>query len=238
MSGMNADNLSSFAYVSTDWLKGPVKAVFVNFPGLGGMEMRSGLDNTDACLAHEGALFVYPFVNPWNWMNEQAVTFVDAVMDLVIKKHKVGKSCPLVARGGSMGGYSALAYCMFTKHKLAAAIANCPVTDIFFHCTERPDLPRTFHDAMGCYGDISRALKARSPNYHPEKLPAIRYLIIHGVNDKAVNKAAHSDKLVKLMRKRKLDLTYVEDARMGHCGPMSYETVMALESFTKAIVKG
>lgn len=233
---MKPTELKSFAYVSDDYLNGPVKAVFVNFPGLGGMEMKSSLDIQDIKLAHEGVLFVYPFVNPWNWMNEKTVKFVDEVMDIVIKKFKVGKKCPIVARGGSMGGYSVLAYSMFTKHKLTAAIANCPVTDIFFHNTERPDLPRTFHDAMNSYGNISKKLKDRSPNYHPEKMPDIRYLIIHGFNDKSVGKAAHSDRLVKLMRKRKLDVTYVEDDKMAHCGPMKYETVAAIEKFIDEII--
>ncbi len=237
MNCMNASNLSPFAYVSENYLKGPVKAVFINFPGLGGMEMKSALDIPDIKLAHDGVLFVYPFVNPWNWMNAQSVDFSDKVLDIVIKKHSISGKCPIVARGGSMGGYSALAYCMFTRHRLTAAIANCPVTDINFHCTERPDLPRTFHDAMGSYGDISKILKDRSPSCHPEKLPDIRYLIIHGFDDKAVNKKSHSDKLVKLMRKRKMDITYVEDDMMGHCGPMKYETVIALESFIDSIIK-
>ena len=68
-------------------------------------------------------------------------------------------------------------------------------------------------------------------------MPDIRYLIIHGFNDKSVNKAAHSDKLVKLMRKRKLDVTYVEDDMMGHCNPMKYDTVIAIEPFIYAIIK-
>lgn len=234
---MNAPDLKNFAYVSEDYLNGRVKAVFVNFPGLGNMEMKSSLDIPDIMLAHEGVIFVYPFVNPWNWMNDKTVKFVDGIMDIVIKKYHVGKNCPIVARGGSMGGYSALAYSMFSKHRLAAVIANCPVTDIYFHSTERPDLPRTFHDAMGCYGDISTILKDRSPNYHPEKMPDCKYLIIHGFNDKAVNKEKHSDKLVKLMKKRKLDVTYVEDDKMAHCGPMKYETVVAMGKFIDEIIK-
>ena len=234
---MNASELKSFAYVSEDYLNGPVKSVFINFPGLGGMEMKSSLDYSDIKMAHDGALFVYPFVNPWNWMNDKTVKFADEVMDIVLEKYKVGGNCPIIARGGSMGGYSVLAYAMFTKHKLTAVIANCPVTDIYFHKTERPDLPRTFHDAMGSYDDISEVLKDRSPSYHPEKLPACKYLIIHGANDKSVNKAAHSDKLVKLMKERKLDVTYVEDDKMAHCWPMKYETVVAMKKFTAEIIQ-
>lgn len=47
MSGMYASNLSSFAYVSEDYLKGTVKSVFVNFHGLGSREMKSSLGISD-----------------------------------------------------------------------------------------------------------------------------------------------------------------------------------------------
>ena len=80
-------------------------------------------------------------------------------------------------------------------------------------------------------------MKDRSPNYHPEKMADCKYLIIHGFNDKAVNKEKHSDKLVKLMKKRKLDVTYVEDDKMAHCGPMKYETVVAMGKFINEIIK-
>lgn len=233
---MNAADLKSFSYVSTDFLSGPAKAVFVCFPGLGGMEMKSSLDGFDVRLANRGALFVYPFVNPWNWMNAKTVDFVDQVLDIALASHGLSADFPVVARGRSMGGYSALAFAMFSKRNIKAVVANCPVTDISFHITERPDLPRTFHDAMGSYGDISQILKDRSPNLHPEKLPSCKYLIIHGFNDKAVSKTAHSDKLVKLMRERKLDVRYVEDQIMEHCSPMSYETLVAYEGFQEEML--
>jgi pimeloyl-ACP methyl ester carboxylesterase len=235
---MNASDLSSFAYVSEEYLpEGGARAVILDFPGLGGMAMRSSLDIPDVKTAHKGALFVYPYVNPWNWMNDRTVKFADRILDIVIKKYKTGKKCPLAVRGGSMGGYSALAYSMFTKHKLSAVIASCPVTDLFFHRTERPDLPRTIHDAMDSYDDISAALKSRSPNYHPEKLQDCAYFIMHGILDKAVGKAAHSDKLVRLMRKKGMDITYIEDERMAHCSPVSYQTLDALEKFMGRIIK-
>ncbi len=233
---MNASDLKSFAYVSTDFLSGPVKAVFACFPGLGGMEMKSSLDGFDVKLARQGALFVYPFVNPWNWMNAKTVEFADQVLDIALASQGLSPDFPIVTRGGSMGGYSALAFAMFSKHRIKAVIANCPVTDISFHITERPDLPRTFHDAMGSYGDISQTLKDRSPNIHPEKLPSCKYLVIHGFNDKAVSKTAHSDKLVKLMRERKMDVAYLEDPIMGHCSPMSYETLVATEKFSEEML--
>ena len=46
-----------------------------------------------------------------------------------------------------------------------------------------------------------------------------------------MSKAAHSDKLVPLMRQRKLDMTYIEDPIMKHCGPMAYPSVAAIDRF-------
>lgn len=234
---MNIADLNSFAYVAADALPGEIKAVCLTFPGLNGIEMKSFLDYGDTKLAQLGILFVFPFVNPWNWMNDRTVKFVDEVMDAVIAKYRLGKDCPLILRGGSMGGYSVLAYAMFSRYRPAAVFANCPVTDIYFHRTERPDLPRTINDAMGDYGDISEVLQERSPNYHPEKLPDCRYLIVHGFNDKSVNKAAHSDKLVAQMKARGMTVTYVEDGKMAHCNPMSYETIVAIDKFFDDAVK-
>lgn len=229
---MNINELRSFAYVSDDSLGGEIRAVCLNFPGLGGMEMKSSLDYGDVKLAHRGMLFVYPFVNPWNWMNRRTVEFADDVMTAVKTRFAIPDDCPLLLRGGSMGGYSVLTYAMFSRHRVDGIQALCPVTDLYFHLTERPDLPRTIHDAMGDYGDISELLRQRSPNHHPEKLPAeCRYLIIHGCQDDRVNKAAHSDKLVSLMRQRKLDVTYIEDPAMKHGGPMGYPTVAAIDRF-------
>jgi pimeloyl-ACP methyl ester carboxylesterase len=233
---MDEQKLKSLAFVSAAYLDGQAKALFICFPGLGGMEMKSSLEGHDLKLSRKGALFVYPFVNPWNWMNQRTVDFSDLVLDAVLERQGLPANFPVVARGGSMGGYSALAFAMFSRHKIKAVIANCPVTDILFHYSERPDLPRTFHDAMGSYGDISEELEKRSPNHRPEKLPDCKYLIIHGLNDKSVNKQAHSDKLVKLMRERKLDPVFLEDKLMAHCSPMSYETLVATESFTEKLL--
>jgi hypothetical protein len=75
MNGMNASNLSSFAYVSEAYLKGPVKAVFVNFPGLGSTEMKSALDIPDVKLANEGVLFVPDNPRIQRQVGEQNRTF-------------------------------------------------------------------------------------------------------------------------------------------------------------------
>ena len=128
----------------------------------------------------------------------------------------------MIATGCSMGGFSALLYAIVGQHKVAAVAANCPATDLPFHYTERPDLPRTLHHAFGSYGDISGALLAHSPLHQVHRLPDVPYLIIQGDQDALVDKARHSDTLVPLMRERGLSVEYREQAIMGHCGPLDW----------------
>jgi len=232
---MKDSTLESFAYVATEYVNEP-KAVIINFPGLGSCEMRSSLDMKETVWASKGALMVFPFVNPWNWMNQKTVKFADMVLDCVESRFGT-KDLPVISRGGSMGGHSALAYTMFSKRQLAGCLAVCPVCDLHYHYSERPDLPRTFHDCFENYSDISEDLKDRSPVHRAERLPDIDYLIIHGEKDKSVAKGPHSDALVSLMKERKLRVNYVEDARMQHCGPYSIETILAIDLFISEFLK-
>ena len=48
-----------------------------------------------------------------------------------------------------MGGLCALVWPRYTKRRVVAVAANCPVCDLPFHYTERPDLPRTLRAAFG-----------------------------------------------------------------------------------------
>ncbi len=232
---MNESNFESFAYVAADCVAKP-KAVIISFPGLGSCEMKSSLDMKETDWASKGALMVFPFVNPWNWMNPKTVKFADEVLACVEGKYKT-KGLPLIVRGGSMGGHSALTYAMLSTRKLAGCLAICPVCDLHFHYSERPDLPRTLHDSFDSYEDISEGLKERSPVHRADKLPDIDYMIVHGEKDKSVAKAPHSDALVKRMRERGLRINYVEDARMFHCNPYSIGSIQAIDAFIEGFLK-
>jgi dipeptidyl aminopeptidase/acylaminoacyl peptidase len=228
---MDMTNIRSFAFVGDSLLGSPVKSIVVDFPGLGSTEMKKELDTFESELAGKGALFLSPFVNPWNWMNEKTVDFVDYLCDIL--KRKFSPNCKVVTKGYSMGGHSSLTYPMFSKHAVSAALAVCPVCDIHFHYSERPDLPRTFHDAYGSYDDISEVLKSRSPIYHIDKMQNCKYLIIHGCLDQAVSKKKHSDRLVPLMRTQGKTVAYIEDADMKHCSPMAESTTESMLRFLR-----
>ena len=220
---MNEAQLGRFAWTNEDFLGGAIRGVILEFPGLGSMGMKGeGPDAQELEWGQAGGLTVAAFQDPWGWMNPQTVAFTDEVVDAVFARHALAPETPVIAIGGSMGGYEALVYSLKGRHPVAAVAANCPVCDLPFHYTERPDLPRTLHHAFGSYGDISEALAAHSPLHQADRLLDVPYLIVHGDEDTAVGKAAHSDKLVEKMRGRGLNVDYREQPGMGHCGPFDW----------------
>lgn len=76
--------------------------------------------------AKRGILFLIPYQNPWCWMNEQTVRLFDEVLDVLFKEYNLPENLPIVMRGGSMGGLSALTYTAYAKRTPVA----CVVEDI------------------------------------------------------------------------------------------------------------
>jgi dipeptidyl aminopeptidase/acylaminoacyl peptidase len=104
---------------------------------------------------------------------------------------------------------------------VAACAVNCPVCDLRYAFTERPDVPRTIHFAFRGYKESMDALfREHSPVEQARNMPDIPYMIIHGVKDTGVAKVKHSDKLVPLMRKAGLNVEYLEVPEMVHCSPV------------------
>ena len=203
--------------------RGGVRGVGLRFEGLGCMNIKKDPDMWDLDWAARGGLVITPFHNPWSWMNDGTRAFVDELVDAVLARHGLGAGTPIVATGGSMGGHGALVWAMYSRHKLAGCMANCPPANLVAHYGERPDLPRTMHSAFGSYGDITAELERHSPVHHPERLAKIPYLILQGVTDTAVSKVLHGDVLVPKMRALGLEVDYQVWETMGHCGPMSGE---------------
>jgi dipeptidyl aminopeptidase/acylaminoacyl peptidase len=167
--------------------------------------------------AEGGIIYVIPYYNPWSWMNRQAVAYTDEIVSVLCEKYGLSDNVKIVSTGGSMGGLSALVYCAYAKITPCACVASCPVCDLPFHFTERPDLPRTLYSAFGEYeGDMQSALRSCSPLHLVEKMPNIPYTIFHCEEDKAVNLEKHSEKFVSVMNeKRKIELKRVHFR--GHC---------------------
>ncbi len=210
-------NLRSFAYVNDGICKKPIRGIVLNFMGLGSMTMYSEDTDEGRYFAESGILYVIPYNNPWAWMNWQAVCFTDEIMDVLFSMYSLPEDLPVVSTGGSMGGQSALVYMAYAKRQPVACVANCPVCDLPFHLTERPDLPRTLYSAFWQEeGGLEEALEDASPLHLVDKLPDAAYTVFHCTEDRAVNKEMHSDRFVKaLERAHRVD--YIEVPGRGHC---------------------
>jgi alpha-beta hydrolase superfamily lysophospholipase len=213
-------NISDVAFEGSKFVKGPVRAVVVDFHGLGYTAIKTIPGTTELEYAAHGALPVSPAFGPWSWMNRQARRLVDVIVDRVYAENNLDDTVPLILTGGSMGGHAALNYARYAKRRPVAVACNCPVCDPRFHATERPDLPRTFLLAYG--GDelspavLDAAMTENSPLEQVAAMPRIPYLIVHGDADQSVNKAAHSDRFVAAMRASGHDIEYLEAPGMTH----------------------
>jgi len=220
---MDPAKIQQFAWTNDGFLNGPIRGVILEFPGLGGNGMKGeGPNATVLEWGQAGGLAVLPFQDSWGWMNPQTAAFTDELIDAIFARYALAPDTPIIATGCSMGGFAALLYPIVGRHNVVAVAANCPATDLPFHYTERPDLPRTLHHAFGSYSDISEALIAHSPQHQAHRLPDVPYLVIQGDQDTLVDKARHSDTLVPKMRELGLTVDYREQRGMGHCGPLDW----------------
>ena len=117
-----------------------------------------------------------------------------------------------------MGGLSALVYCAYAKITPCSCVTNCPVCDLVYHYTERPDLPRTLYSAFGEYeGTMEDALKSCSPFHLTDKMPRIPYTIFHCEEDKSVNLEKHSIRFVEEMKKAQHSIALNKVPFRRHC---------------------
>lgn len=229
--------LDKFAWLGIEYVKPPISGIVLRFPGLGSSGMKSDPDLWELEWGQSGALTVLPYQDPWGWMNSSVQNFTDDLVEAIRHRHQLAPEVPLLSTGGSMGGHAALLYSMKSRHRVAACMALWPVCDLPFHYTERIDLPRTLHHAFGSYEDIAVQLREHSPLHQVGAMPNIPYLLIHGERDQAVKKEAHSDPMVAAMRQRHLQVEYVERPKLGHGGPMDYETNRKIIDFVTSNLK-
>lgn len=212
------DTIRSFAYVNDKLCSGKIKGVVLDFFGLGGMKMYDEDPEDGVFFAERGILYVVPYNNPWAWMNRQAVAYTDEILDVLFAAHRLDDDIPIVSTGGSMGGLSALIYARYAKRTPAACVANCPVCDLVFHYSERPDLPRTLYSAFWNYaGSLEEALKSASPLHLADSMPRIPYRLFHCDCDTMVNLQSHSEKFADEMRARGYDVSLDIVPGRGHC---------------------
>lgn len=212
------ENVRLFAYVNDAICVRPIKGIVVEFMGLGGQSRFDEETERGRRMAAEGFLFVIPYVAPWSWMNETAVRTTDAIVDAVMERCGL-ESAPVISTGGSMGGLASLIYTRYARRTPVACVANCPVCDLPYHYTERPDLPRTLVSAFSALDsdELDVKMRANSPLHLAlaGEMPDVPYTIFHCEKDLAVSKQQHSDRFVKAMAAR--DVTYIAVPERGHC---------------------
>ena len=232
---MNRQNLLDVAWIGDKWVRKPIRGVVLSFHGLGSPAVKTQPSTEELGWAQAGGLVVYPYYGPWSWMNRQARALVNDIVESVYTVYKLGKSVPLVCTGSSMGGGSSLLYTRYAKRPVAACLAMVPMCDAHYHFNEREDLPRTFRAAfLGYRGSLKSLLAEHSPLAQVPHLPRIPYQVVMGDKDTAVSKERHADRMVAAMRKRKLDVAYIEVPGMGHGGPQPVEVIQRNIAFVVA----
>jgi acetyl esterase/lipase len=211
------ENIRNFAHTNADAVKKPVRGIIVFHHGLGCVDFKPDLKDWEEDYARHGLVAIHPHASPWGWMNGVSIKLADALLDCVIAQLKLPADIPVCSAGGSMGGQGALVFARYSRHHVVSAVANCPVCDLVFHETERPDLPRTIAAAFGDQSDYDAAIRAHSPLALAAEMPDIDYFIFHSTADRAVNKAAHSDRLVDALRAAGRRVTYEISEGTGHC---------------------
>lgn len=212
------ETLRCFAYCNDKICQKPIKGLVVSFFGLGGAAMFDADPEEGVRFAKDGILYVVPYQNPWAWQNAQNVSYTDEIIDTLFAAYDLPAELPIVSVGGSMGGLSALVYMVYAKRTPVACVANCPVCDLPYHYTERPDLPRTLYSAFYHYdGSLQEALRSASPLDLVDKMPVgSQYYVFHCTEDQAVNKQKHSDRFVEKMQEQH-HITYYAVPGRGHC---------------------
>ena len=231
---ISINNLRSFAYCNNHICIKPIKGVVISFFGLSNTTMFPE-DTEEGCrYAEKGILYLVPYQNPWAWMNKQNVDFTDELVDVLFKEYDLPNNTPVISTGRSMGGLSALVYMAYAKRTPVACVANCPVCDLPYHFTERPDLPRTLYSAFATYeGTLKEALSSASPLHLIDNMPVkADYYIFHCEEDKSVNKQKHSDRFVeKMLLNHRIE--YYPVPERGHCDL----TEEMLEKYHECILK-
>ena len=205
-------------------VEGPVKGIVVEHHGLGCIGNREldystlgeGDRKTYVECAKLGIVRIHPHYSPWAWMNDYAVRLSDALVTVVKEHYGLGDDATVVSTGCSMGGLGCLVWARYSRHRIAAVAANCPVTDLVYHRTERPDLPATIACAFGDAPDLQAAIEAHSPLHLVKSMPDIPYFVVHSTADRSVGKERHSDRFVAAMKAAGRRIDYVASVGTGH----------------------
>ena len=222
MKHINSENLSEFAFVNTECLVYPLRGVCVCFHGYTDGTVFESAPEIARVLGREGIVWVFPYFSVWGWMGRASTEFCEQVLDALWEKLGLNVDIPLVSTGGSMGGMTALMYCVKGKRKAVACAADCPVTDMWkYYLHDRYARRAILSAYIAEAGKLEDLAKENSPLYNAEKLPRIPYFLLFGENDTHIT-CGHMPPMVESMKKLGLDVTVRIEKGMGHCAMDSF----------------
>lgn len=236
---INPSNYHLFAYTNNAEVSEKFDGIVLNFHGLNrGLHMRTEQDVLSEICAKNHLLYVFPYINPWSWMNAASVIMIDQLLDAIFSAYGLPEDFPIGVAGRSMGGQCALIYAVHGKYKPISCALNCPVCDMLYHYSERDDVPRTMYSAFSVANlSLEESIATADPMSCLEQLPEIPYFFAHCEEDSKVNKGKHSDRLVPAMRERGLEVTYLKVPLRDHIDltPEAYEQIFdfIVQSFHK-----
>lgn len=225
------DRIDIFAYHNLHLIKKPIRGIIYEFHGLGSRpRMTSDPDFAVRC-AEKGILYLFPYYNPWSWMNDKTVHELDMISDILFDTQKLDKNTPIVYMGGSMGGHASLIYSYKSKYRPIAVAVNCPACNLPAMVYDRIEVYLSVWDSQfESPMDFDDAIRANDPISLADKLPVVPYLFISGDADTAVKIEENSDLLVPLLRDRGCDVRYLRIPEMKHCA-LSAEDMKTYQDF-------
>ena len=230
------ENLHHFAYSNDKLIEGEIRGIVLHFYGLGCTDTYSTAPGDAAECATHGILFLIPYCSPWSWMNRQTVALVDEIIDVIREHYGLDESVKIVSTGGSMGGLCALVYTAYARITPCACVTNCPVCDLVYHYTERPDLPRTLYSAFSTYeGTLQEAMQSASPLHLVDRMPHVPYTVFHCEADRLVNLQKHSLAFVEAMQPSH-DITLHRVPHAGHCDLPSSARAVYLHTIIDSVL--
>ena len=240
ISPVTYENLRWFTFSNDRQITGTIRGIVINFSGMGCDARFDGTLPDGDWFAAQNIAYLIPYGDPWAWMNRRQIAFADELIGVLLAQYGLPEDLPIVSTGPSMGGHGALTYMVYAKRTPVACVANCPVCDMPFHYTERPDLPPSYYCA---YAEEEGTMEEVLPRFSPlhlaeaEKLPKVPNTIIHCTADKAERTDMHSDRLVDVMRKKGYDVTYRIVPDRGHCDLPPEEWAALKQACADAILR-
>ncbi len=202
-----------------DLINGEIKGITLYFTGLGHASQPMNDMVAAPICAESGILYILPFYNPWCWMNEKTVKYIDAIIDTAKELYNIKNDVPVGIYGGSMGGHNTFIYLTKSKHKIVAAATLCPCCNMEYEMSYSTNtiFRSYFESAIEDTDNFKAYMHENSPVNMADKLPKIPYLFAVGLKDTVLVPSMHSDLMIARMLENGHDVERIDYPEVAHC---------------------